>query len=179
MEKANGDVVWNGIKIKSLGGNKISIMDKEYGLTPDIQNCFTKTYLTTELMNNYAKTTVFDIAEKTDFYCITQENGLNSSRMKDALFELPKTTAKIRNPTSAIPPTENKEFDEESDDLQCESIEKSIIPSNSNDIYTRLAVLLGLKLSGYIDTLTESSTLMDEIQKKWNTKRTTIPECSS
>ena len=47
--------------------------------------------------------------------------------------------------------------------LQGRCIEKIIIPSNIVDIYTRLEVLLGLKLSGHSDTLTEASNLIDEL----------------
>ena len=42
---------------------------------------------------------------------------------------------------------------------------KIIIPSNKFDLYARLEVLLGLKLSGHTDTLTEASNLIDEIYK--------------
>ena len=44
--------------------------------------------------------------------------------------------------------------------------EKIIIPSNIIEIYTRLEFLLGLKLSGHTDTLTEASNLIDELYKK-------------
>ena len=37
-----------------------------------------------------------------------------------------------------------------------------IIPSKNIDIQTKLEVLLGLKLSGHTDTLTEASNLKDE-----------------
>ena len=50
--------------------------------------------------------------------------------------------------------------------LEGEGIEKIIIPSNIIDIYTRLEVLLGLKLSGHTDTLTEASNLIDELYKR-------------
>ena len=50
--------------------------------------------------------------------------------------------------------------------LKGRGIEKIIIPSNIIDIYTRLEVLLGLKLSGHIDTLTEASNLKDELYKR-------------
>ena len=49
--------------------------------------------------------------------------------------------------------------------LQGEGV-KIIIPSNIIDIYTRLEVLLGLKLSGHTDTLTEASNLIDELYKR-------------
>ena len=44
-------------------------------------------------------------------------------------------------------------------------IEKIIIPSNIIDIYTRLEVLLGIKLSGHSDTLTESGPLIDQLYR--------------
>ena len=49
--------------------------------------------------------------------------------------------------------------------LEGERIEKIIIPSNKIDIYSRVEVLLGLKLSGHTNTLTEASNLIDEIHK--------------
>ena len=40
------------------------------------------------------------------------------------------------------------------------------IPSNLIDIYTRLKILLGSKLNGHTDTLTEASNLLDELYKR-------------
>ena len=63
---------------------------------------------------------------------------------------------------------QNKTFDEitdNSDDLRGEGL-KIIIPSNIIDIYTRLEILLGLKMSGHTDTLTEASNLIDEFYKR-------------
>ena len=48
--------------------------------------------------------------------------------------------------------------------LQGEGL-KNIIPTNIIDIYTRLEILLGLKLSGHSDTPTEASNLIDELYK--------------
>ena len=50
--------------------------------------------------------------------------------------------------------------------LKGRGVEKLIIPSNIIDIYTRLEVLLGLKLSGHSNTLTEASNLIDELYKR-------------
>ena len=50
--------------------------------------------------------------------------------------------------------------------LQGRGIEKIIIPSNIIDIYTRLEILLGLKLAGHSDILTEASNLVDELYKR-------------
>ena len=49
--------------------------------------------------------------------------------------------------------------------LKGRGVKKIVIPSNITDIYTRLAVLLGLKLSGYTNTLTEASNLIDELYR--------------
>ena len=50
--------------------------------------------------------------------------------------------------------------------MKGQGIKKIIIPSNIFDIYTRLEILLGLKLSRHIDTLTESSSLIDDLYKR-------------
>ena len=50
--------------------------------------------------------------------------------------------------------------------LKAKGVEKIIIPSNIIDIYTRLEVLLGLKISGHTDTLTEASNLINELYKR-------------
>ena len=71
---------------------------------------------------------------------------------------LPRLVEKIQNKTF-------EEITDDSDDLQGEGI-KIIIPSNIIDIYTRLEILLGLKLSGHTDTLTEASNLIDELYKR-------------
>ena len=74
------------------------------------------------------------------------------------MYDLPKAIDIIRNP---LPPA----IENESDNLQGEGV-KIIIPSNIIDIYTRLEALLGLKLSGHTDTLTEASNLVDELYKR-------------
>ena len=44
--------------------------------------------------------------------------------------------------------------------------QKFIIPSNIIDIYTRLEIIRGLKISGHTDTLTDASNLIDELRKR-------------
>ena len=63
---------------------------------------------------------------------------------------------------------QNRTFDEitdDCDDLQAVGIENFITPSNKSDIYTRLEILLELKLSGHINTLTEASNLIDQLYR--------------
>ena len=81
-----------------------------------------------------------------------------SKRKKFFTMELPKKVSEIQN----------IKFDENTDDsdnLQGEGV-KTFVPSIIIDIYTRLEVLLGLKLSGYTDTLTEASNLVDKLYKR-------------
>ena len=49
--------------------------------------------------------------------------------------------------------------------LQAEGV-KFIIPSNIIEFYTRLEILLGLKISVLSDTLTEASNLIDELYER-------------
>ena len=72
--------------------------------------------------------------------------------------KLPKLAEEIQNRTF-------EEITDNSDDLRGEGV-KIIIPSNLIDIYTTLEILLGLKLSGHTDTLTEASKLIDELCKR-------------
>ena len=55
---------------------------------------------------------------------------------------------------------------EEPDKLKGEAIQKIIISHNIIDICTKLEVLLGLKLSGHTDNLTEASNLIDDLYKR-------------
>ena len=76
------------------------------------------------------------------------------------MYNLPDAVAKIQN--DPLPSIENVE---NSSDLEGQGI-NIIIVNNIIDIYTRLEVLLGLKLSGHADTFTEASNLIDELYKR-------------
>ena len=79
--------------------------------------------------------------------------------MKDVTDNLPKAIRKILNPPLSLPAIENEE---KAIDLEGEEM-KFIIPSNIIDIWPRVEMLVGLKLSGYTDTLTKASSLIDEL----------------
>ena len=160
-EKSIGDEFWNGVFFQPLGEKIISIEDEYYDITPDIQAYFTNTKLTTIFLDIVEKESVFDILENFRFYDNKPKIGLKSARMRDALYILPKTIAKIRN--YPFPTIENVE---NSTDLQGQGIEKITIPSNIIDIYTKIEILLGLKFTGLTDTLREASTLLDDLFKK-------------
>ena len=80
-----------------------------------------------------------------------------SRRDKYINYEVDSDVARILN-LDTKPKTKPK--------LKGRGVEKIIIPSNIIDIYTRLEILLGLKLSGHTDTLTEASNLIDELYKR-------------
>ena len=111
-------------------------------------------------MDNFEKETVFEILKDVGFYDNIPKIGFNAAGMKDALYNLPNEIDKIRNPP--LPTIENAEI---SSDLEGQGV-KIIIPSNIIDIYSRLEILLGLRLSGHTDTLTEASNLIDELDKR-------------
>ena len=113
-------------------------------------------------MNDEDKSIIYDILKNTGFFSTRHTKSKKSDRMKDALKNLPREIAKIQNPP--LPAIES-----ESDNLQGEGV-KIIIPSNIFDIYTRLEVLLGLKLSGHSDTLSEASNLIDELYRQGETQ---------
>ena len=154
LEQVGNRVFWNKTPVIPQGENRVSIKGKEFDINPNIQDYFTKTNLTTKNMNNEDKSTVYDILTSIGFYSTHHVKGMNSARMQDAVYNLPNEIRRIRNPS--ITPIEN---------LEGEGV-KIIIPSNIIDIYTRLEILLGLKLSGHTGTLTEASNLIDELYKR-------------
>ena len=160
LEQDGKKVFWNKITIKSLGENRISINDnKEYDINSIIQEYFTNTKQTTKNMNDEDKTIIYNILNDLGFYSTRHSKGTKKSkRFKDAFYNLPNEIAKIQNPP--LPAIEN-----ESDNLQGEGV-KIIILSNIIDIYIRLEILLGLKIAGHSDTLTEASSLLDELYRQ-------------
>ena len=100
------------------------------------------------------------------FYDMTDTKGLNLARMKDALHTLPKIITEIVNPSGEIENLEDFCEEISDNDVEGQGVEKIIITSNIFDIYTRLEILLGLKLSGHTKTLTEASNLLDEFHQR-------------
>ena len=160
VEKPDGKGYWNTVRVKPVRENTIDNIGREYDVTPNIQHYFRKTGFTTKILNDNEKEIVYNILKDVGFYDKRHAKILKSSRHKDALYNLPKAIDKNRNPP--LPSIENVET---SNDLEGRGV-KIIIPSNIIDFYTRLEVLLGLKISGHTDTLTETSNLTDELYKR-------------
>ena len=144
-----------GVPINTLGGDRTQIKDNIFDLIPEVYKALSYTGYTGNTMKNEA-----DILMMNNIKNDLGYTGLRDYPSKRKTFltkTLPRLVEKIENKTF-------EEITDDSDDLQGEGI-KIIIPSNIIDIYTRLEVLLGLKLSGHTDTLTEASALIDQLYK--------------
>ena len=146
-----------GVPVCTLGGDRMQIKDNVYDLTPEIYKALSYTGYTGENLKNEN-----DILMLYNIIRDLRYTGIGDIKSKRKLFltkKLPKFYNDFQNRTS-------EEITDDSDGSEGEGIEKNIIPSNIIDIYTRLEVLLGLKLSGHSDTLTEASNLIDELYKR-------------
>ena len=142
----------NNIRIKSLGGTKIQVDEKEYDLTNGIRNVLTKkTYKSVKSLNDNEKVVLRDFLSKTGYYSRKPTKGKPSGLDNYIKNDLDDDVRKILKLDT---------------NLKGKGVEKIIIPSNIIDIYTRLEVSLGLKFSGHTDTLTEASNLIDELYKR-------------
>ena len=145
-----------GVPIHTLGGDRLQIKDNVYDLTPEIYKALSYTGYTGENLKNEN-----DILMLYNIIRDLRYTGIGDIKSKRKTFlteTLPKLVDEIQNRTF-------EEIVLDSDNnLQGEGV-KIIIPSNIIDIYTRLEVLLGLKLSGHTDTLTEASNLIDQLFK--------------
>ena len=133
------------------------IRDNVYKLTPETYKALSYTGYTGESMKKASDILMMNNNIRDLNY--TGDGNKPSKRKTFFTKTLPKLFEEIQNRTF-----EEIALDSDSD-LQGEGV-KIIIPSNKIDIYTRLEVLLGLKLSGHTDTLTEASNPMDELKKR-------------
>ena len=130
----------------------MKIRVNDYELTPEIYKALSYTGYTGKTMKNEKDILMMSNVKNDLGYT---GDGVRPSNGKTLLTEtLPKLVNEIQNKT----------FDEFG--LEGQGIQKTIIPSNINYINTRLAILLGLKLSGHTDTLTEASNLILELYKR-------------
>ena len=143
-ERDNGDFIWNGFPIEKIAGSGLKINEEIYGITTGVHKVLTDTsYIPIKKLKDKDRELFNNISESFDFEnykAIRCESKSGRYKQSNTIF---------------------KKFN-----LTGHGIEKNIIPSNINDIYTRLEILVGLKLSGHTDTLTEASNLKDEIYKR-------------
>ena len=145
-----------GVPIITLGGDRIQIDDNVYDLTPEIYKALSYTWYTGKNLKNVDEILMlYNIIRDIEY---TGKEDRPSFRKTFLIETLPKLVEEIQNRTF-------EEIIDGPGDLEGQGL-KIIIPSNIIDIYTRLEILLGLKLSGHSDTLTEASNLIDELYKR-------------
>ena len=143
-EDGNGQRFWNGIPVEISGDSRIEIKGKDFNITPNLQSVFTDTTSKSFKKLDKKEIDTYKRLLKT----LNYKNYIPKSGEKNS--GIYKNTNNILIPIN----------------LQDRGIEKIIIPSNIIDVYTRLEILFGLKLSGHTDTLTEASNLIDELYKR-------------
>ena len=131
--------ICNGHPVKMLRGTEVEINDKKFNITPNLQKVSTETSnIPLKKLNDQEWEIYKNILGTIENY------KPKSGESKSCRCKYSKTNMKGRG------------------------IEKIIIQSNiiDIDIYTRLEVLLGLKISGHSATLKEASNLIDELYKR-------------
>ena len=129
------------VPIRSVGGDKIQVYDNIYEFTPETHKALSNSSYTVKYMKNED-----DRGTLYKFLVDLGYNGQHDEKTNQNKF-FKRLFNQFRN------------IKKEPDNLQ--GGVKIIIPSNIIDIYTRLKVLLGLRLSCHSDTLTEASNLID------------------
>ena len=138
--------------IKMLRGTKVEINENKYNISPGIRKVLVnQSYDTAKSMTDKDKLIFRDILQKTGYYNRKPTKGRLTGRDKYFKFDLDNDVSRILNLDTK---------------LKGRGVEKIIIPSNIIDIYSRVEVLLGLKLSRHSDTLTEASILIAELYKQ-------------
>ena len=134
-----------GVSVKSLCGDKIQIYDNIYEFNPEIHKALSRSsYTGISKKNHNDQRFMYNFLLDVGYTGVGDEKT-NQKKFFTKLFEQFRNIKK-----------------EEPVNLEGRGIEKTIILFNIIDIYTRLEVLLGLKLSGYSINLTESSNIIDE-----------------
>ena len=131
--------ILNNYPIKTPSGTSVKISGNKYDMTPGLRKFFTDTkYETAKSMSDTEKVVFKDILSKTNYYNRKLTKGKMSGRDRYIKYDLDNDVKRILNLDTK---------------LKGRGIKKIIIPSNIIDIYTRLEVLLALKLSGHTHTL--------------------------
>ena len=144
--------MWSGYPNKTLGGTEVEINEKNYNLSPGIQKVLVKTSNNTaKSINDMDKVVFGDLLQKFKYFNLKPTKRRISGRDRYMKNNLDRDVRRILNLDTK---------------LDSRGIQKIVMPADMKDIYTRHEILLGLKLSGHTNTLTEASNLIDEIYKR-------------
>ena len=149
----SGTATISGTPSQISRADTLKVNENIYDMTPEIYKALTyPTYTGKNMKNENDISMMYNIIGDLGY------TGVGDRYPKKIFTKtLPKLVIDIQNRCS-------EDITDSSDNLG-EGI-KLFIPSNKIDIYTRLQILLGLKLSGHTDTLTETSNLIDELYQR-------------
>ena len=143
-ERDDGNVFWNGFPVEKMGGNKLKIYEKFHNITPIIQKVLSETSNNPlKKLKDKDNENFLNILESLDFEKYKAIRG----ESKSGRYKQSETNFKKRN-------------------LEGHGVTPIIIPSNKIDIYTKLEIILGLKITGHTDTITGANNLIDELYKR-------------
>ena len=146
-----------GVPIQISESDTLKRKEKIYELTPEIYKALT--YATNDGKSKKNETDILMMYNSIRDLGYSEIEDRDSKRKIFFTKKLPKLAEEIQNRT----------FEEISLDFDIDLEGRGVkirIPSNIIDIYSRLEILLGLKLSGQTDTLTEACNLKDELYKR-------------
>ena len=142
----------NNHPIKMLRGTNVEIDENKSNISPGIRKVFVdQSYDFSKSMTVSGKFIFRDILQITGYYNRKPTKGPLTGPDRYIKKDLDNDVIRILNLDTKLKGT---------------GVQEVIIPSNIIDIYTRLEVLLGLKVSGHTDTLTEASNLINELYKR-------------
>ena len=158
----------NDINFTPVGGNDMKIGENIYEITPEIQKALTNTSYNFDKMSDKDILICARILDEIKY----KPYDDNKSKRRDYIkTKLLSRVQKILNPPiAAIASGESDEYESLESDLEGNGTKTIVVPSDSNEIWTRLQVLQGLKLAGHTDILIEASQLLDALFKKGEIK---------
>ena len=163
-QKKGGRYMFNGVNVDPMGGNNVKIGENIYEITPSIQKALTETSYNFTKMSDDDILTFSKILNDIN-YNPNEDNS--STRQKYIKNQLKSRVQNIlKTPVAAIASGESDEYESLESDLEGNGTKTIVVPSDTDEIWTRLQVLLGLKLAGHTDTLIEASQLLDALLKR-------------
>ena len=163
-QKKGGRYMFNGVNVDPMGGNNVKIGENIYEITPSIQKALTETSYNFNKMSDDDILTFSEILNDINYNPNEDNSSTRQKYIKNQLKSRVQNILKF--PVAAIASGESDEYESLESDLEGNGTKTIVVPSDTDEIWTRLQVLLGLKLAGHTDTLIEASQLLDALLKR-------------
>ena len=163
-QKKGGRYMFNGVNVDPMGGNNVKIGENIYEITPSIQKALTETSYNFNKMSDDDILTFSKILNDINYNPNEDNSSIRQKYIKNQLKSRVQNI--LKTPVAAIASGESDEYESLESDLEGNGTKTKVVPSDTDEIWTRLQVLLGLKLAGHTDTLIEASQLLDALLKR-------------